>query len=122
MKLQEIRPVRSIDLAATAFFKPSKNKTRRGLNPFHSKLEDITGASKGFEPRNFETRISPRAGNHTTVVVQPVRITRVKTLGKNRFHAVGVGPIEGNFEAVKSRLKSENFTGYVWMGKTCQLN
>ena len=121
MKLQGIRPLRSLDLSPIAFFKKTKNKTRRGFNPFHSKLEDITGQSRGFEPRAFETVISPRANNHKTVVVQPVRITRVKTLGKNRFHAIGLGEITGNFADVKSRLKNEGFTGYFWMGRQCRL-
>jgi len=114
--IPSIQPVRSLCLETLIL--PSRNKTRRGLHPFKSKLDEITGAHKGYEPRSMTY-------NGDTGVQEAVtssRITFARTKGKNRFHAVGIGEFAGTFGEFKEEMKRRNFTGYRMFGKICSLN
>lgn len=117
MKLQTIRPVRSLCLET--IFTPTRNKTRRGMHPFKSKLEQITGESRGYDPRTFNYNPLTKRDE----IFDPnKRITLVKTKGKNRFHAVGLGEFKGTFAELKETMRSNGFSGYRFCGKVCQLN
>ena len=115
MKLPEIRPMRSMCLE-TIFLKRDP-KSRRGLNPFHSKLDDITGATN-HDARNFDYDLRTKK----IEVVTNKRITFARTKGKNRFHAVGMGEFSGSFDGFKDAMKSAGFTGYRMFGKENALN
>jgi hypothetical protein len=107
MKIPSIRPVRSI--ALDTIFKPSRNKTRRGLNPFKSKLEAISGLNrKDIRP--------------TTYNLATRRIALVRTKGKAKFHAVGFGEFSGSFPAFKIELKRAGYTGIRMFGKVSNLD
>ena len=103
MKIPYIKPVRS--LALDTIFKPSKNKTRRGLTKFVSKLDQMTGNDR-FEPRNSTYNVLTK--KFETVVNR--RIAVVKSKGKGRFHAIGFGPFEGTFDALRNALAGAGFT------------
>jgi hypothetical protein len=96
MNIPSIKPVRSI--ALDNIFTGKKTNTRRGLSPFKSKLDYITGASRP----DFSVPANPLEKNRFTFVRR----------NKEGYHAVGVGQIPArNFEEVKNTLRERGYNG-----------
>ena len=110
MKLQEIRPVRSICLES--IFKRHNPKSRTGLSPFRSKLKEITGENR-HDPRRIDYNVL--TGKFEQVINK--RVTFARTKSKNRFHAVGIGEFSGTFSEFKDAMKAAGFTAYRMFGK-----
>ena len=108
MKLHQHKSLRSNFGILTNLFTPTKNKTRRGMTMFKSKLDEITG-NAGFDPRNLALT---KSGAITLKGTPVARIACVKRK-KGGFHVIGRagGLLPVTFEELKSGLRGLGYTG-----------
>lgn len=109
MKLKSHSALRSNFGIINNMFKPTRNKTRKGMSVFKSKLEEITGAEK-FDPREIGLTKSG-AITHASRSL-PVRVACVKRVsGGYRVIGRTGGILPVTFGELKAGLRNLNYTG-----------